>query len=127
MGARAYGAYSDEPGQPEGLIYQPFVNYVNDVHHFYAEVVTQLTSARLCAEIEDGRLVIASVNSEIRRPHLIPPPRSGGHLVLVTAAGAETVTFHDPAGHRPEAIVATLPMMLFDRFSAGRGVTLKLD
>ena len=26
MNCRAYGAYTDEPGRPRGLIYQPFVD-----------------------------------------------------------------------------------------------------
>ena len=44
--------------------------------------------------------------------------------MLVTAAEADTVTFNDPSGHHPEARVATLPVVTFDKFVARRGVIL---
>ena len=88
-------------------------------------MVTELNSARLMAELDGGRLVIASVHPEIRRPGS-DPPRTGGHLVLVTGHANELVTFHNPSGHTPEAVVATLPMPVFDRFAAHRGIALHL-
>jgi len=33
---------------------------------------------------------------------------------------------HNPSGHIPEAAVATLPMPVFDRFAARRGIALHL-
>jgi hypothetical protein len=44
----------------------------------------------------------------------------------VTGHADGQVTFHDPAGHTPEAGVATLAMPVFDRFAAHRGVALDL-
>ena len=64
--------------------------------------------------------MIASVHPEIRRPWN-DPPGSGGHLVLVTGQAGGLVTFHNPSGHTPEAVVATLPVPVFDRFAAHRG------
>ena len=86
-------------------------------------MITELDPARLTAELEAGRLIIASVHPEIRHPDN-DPPGTGGHLVLVTGRADDLVTFHDPAGHTPEAGVATLPMPVFDRFAARRGVAL---
>jgi hypothetical protein len=123
VGAKAYGAYSDEPGQPEGLIYRPFVEYLQAQHSLRAEVATGLTVLGLCQAVRDGSFVIASVHPEIRRPHR-PSPGRGGHLVLATAAKGDTVTYNDPSGHRPEALVATLPAAVFDRFFARRGIIL---
>ena len=77
------------------------------------------------AELDAARLVIASVSSQIRLPQT-EPAKTGGHLVLVTGHDGYLVTFHDPAGHTPEAGVATLPMPVFDRFAAHRGVSLHL-
>jgi Peptidase_C39 like family len=125
IGCMEYGAYTDEPGRPGGLIYQPFAEYARDKHALQADVVTELNSARLMAELDGGRLVIASVHPEIRRPGS-DPPRTGGHLVLVTGHANELVTFHNPSGHTPEAVVATLPMPVFDRFAAHRGIALHL-
>jgi hypothetical protein len=121
------GAYTDEPGRPEGLIYRPFAEYARDRHGLAAEVVTDLDPARLAAEADAGRLVIASVYAGIRRPES-DPPRTGGHLVLVTGhdGDQDRVTFHNPSGHTPHTVAATLPMPVFDRFAAHRGIALQL-
>ncbi len=124
-GAMEYGAYTDEPGQPRGLIYRPFAEYARDKHGLRADVITELDPARLTAELDGGRLVIASVHPEIRRPRG-DPPGTGGHLVLVTGHAGGRVTFHNPSGHTPEAVVATLPLPVFDRFAARRGIALHL-
>ena len=125
MGCREYGAYVDEPGRPRGLIYRPFAEYARDKHALQADVITELDPARLTAELEAGRLIIASVHPEIRHPDN-DPPGTGGHLVLVTGHANGLVTFHNPSGHIPEAGVATLPMPVFDRFAAHRGIALHL-
>jgi hypothetical protein len=46
---------------------------------------------------------------------------------LVTGHADRHVTFHNPSGHTPEAVVATLPMPVFDRFAAHRGISLYLS
>jgi hypothetical protein len=90
-----------------------------------AEVITELDPARLTAELDAERLVIASVSSQIRLPGT-EPTRTGGHLVLVTSHADGLVTFHDPAGRTPEAGIAMIPMPVFDRFAARPGVALHL-
>jgi hypothetical protein len=125
LGCMEYGAYTDEPGSPRGLIYRPFAAYARDKHGLQADVITELDPARLMSEVGAGRLVIASVHPEIRRPEN-DPPGTGGHLVLVTAYAGGQVTFHNPSGHTPEAVVGTLPMAVFDRFAAHRGIALHL-
>lgn len=124
-GCMDYGGYTDEPGRPRGLIYQPFAEYARDSHGLQADVITELGPARLTEELDAGRLVIASVHPEIRRPGN-DAPGTGGHLVLVIGHVNGTVTFHNPSGHVPEAVVATLPMPVFDRFAAHRGIALHL-
>ncbi|HEX3490911.1 MAG TPA: C39 family peptidase [Streptosporangiaceae bacterium] len=124
-GCMEFGGYTDEPGRPRGLIYQPFADYARDKHGMRADVITELDPARLLAELDEGRLIIASVHPEIRRPDG-GPPGTGGHLVLVTGHANGLVTFHNPSGHTPEAVVATLRLPVFDRFAAGRGIALQL-
>ena len=123
VGCAEYDAYVEGPDRPRGLIYRPFAEYARDKHAMEAEVITELDPARLTAELDAGRLVIASVSSQIRLPQT-EPTRTGGHLVLVTGHADGVVAFHDPACHRPEAGVAALPMPVFDRFAAHRGVAL---
>ena len=125
VGCMEYGGYSDEPGRPRGLIYRPFAEYARDRHGLRADVITDLDPARLMTELGQGRLVIASVHPEIRRPWN-DPPGSGGHLVLVTGQAGGLVTFRNPSGHTPEAVAATLPVPVFDRFAAHRGIALHL-
>ena len=124
-GCAKYGAYTDEPGRPRGLIYRPFAEYVRDTHGLRADVVTDLDAARMLSELDRGRLVIASVHPEIRRPYR-DPPGTGGHLVLVTGHADGMVTFHNPSGHTREAVVATLAIPVFDGFAAHRGIALQL-
>jgi hypothetical protein len=123
IGAMEYAAYTNEPGRPQGLIYRPFAEYARDKHALQAEVITDLDPARLIAELDGGKLVIASVHPEIRRPQH-DPPGTGGHLVLVTGYADGQVTFHNPSGHTPDTVIAMLPMPVFDRFAARRGITL---
>jgi hypothetical protein len=125
VGCMEYGGYSDEPGRPRGLIYRPFAEYARDRHGLRAEVITDLDPARLMTELDQGRLVIASVHPEIRRPWNDPPGK-GGHLVLATGQAGGLVTFRNPSGHTPEAGAATLPVPVFDRFAAHRGIALHL-
>ena len=119
-GCAEYGAYT-----ARGLVYRPFAEYARDKHGMRADVIPDLDPARLTAELDAGRLVIASVHAEIRRPEN-DPPGTGGHLVLVTGHADGQVTFNNPSGHTPETGVAALPAPVFDRFAARRGIALHM-
>ncbi|WP_434600125.1 C39 family peptidase [Streptomyces sp. A5-4] len=124
-GARKYGAYTEDPdtGAIRGLIYAPFVQYVLDVHPLGAEVHPHLTVPGLLDLLDAGRLVMASVHKEIRRPEN-PASGKGGHLVLVTGRQGDTVHFRNPSGHTEQARNASLPAAEFAEFFGGRGVSL---
>ena len=124
-GARKYGAYTEdaETGSIRGLIYAPFVQYVQDIHRLGAEVHPNLTVPDLLDLLDEERLVMASVHKEIRRPE-IPAPGKGGHLVLVTGRQGDTVHFRNPSGHTDQARTASLPVTEFAEFFGGRGVSL---
>ncbi|MFF4715079.1 peptidase [Streptomyces eurythermus] len=124
-GARKYGAYTEDAdtGAIRGLIYAPFVQYVRDVHPLEAEVHPNLTVPGLLALLDGGRLVMASVHKEIRRPEN-PAPGKGGHLVLVTSRRGDTLHFRNPSGHTDQARTASLPAATFAAYFGGRGVSL---
>lgn len=126
MGGLNYGAYSNEPGKPQGLIYGPFAAYARAVHSLEAEVVPHLDPARLVSEVGRGHMVIASVHPEIRRSHR-PSPGKGGHLVLVMdyLPGRRTIGYLDPAGHTASTARASLALPVFETFFANRGVVLR--
>ncbi len=60
------------------------------VHSLGAEVRPNLTMTGLLTLLDDGRMVMASVHKEIRRPQN-PAPGKGGHLVLVTGRQGDIV------------------------------------
>jgi hypothetical protein len=137
--ALKYGAYVEQSdGSVKGLIYAPFADYVTAEFGLTARVQPDLPLGQLVAEIAPvasderarpwaGRMVIASVHKEIRRPER-PAPDHGGHLVLITGhdPAAKTISFHNPSGHTPATRAATLPAPVFDTFYARRGITVTL-
>ena len=120
------GGYIEEPGgRVTGLLYRPFADFTRERYQLEADVITGLGTGRMIRELAQGRLVMASVHKEIRRPDR-DPPATGGHLVLVTGHASGQVSFRNPSGHTPQAGIATLPMPVFDRFAAHRGLALHL-
>lgn len=132
-GAHRRGAYVQRPdGSVLGMIYAPFVEYVRDEFGLLGEVRPELDVAGLVAQLRPGsdgvgRMLLASVHREIRRPER-PAPGRGGHLVLVTGYDplADTISFANPSGHTSTARSATLPTSVFAEFYAGRAVTVTL-
>lgn len=119
-----YGAYVREGDNIRGLIYAPFVEFLKQELQITAQVRVEMTAADIAAELEKNQFFIASVHPGIRHPE-IAPPRTGGHLVLVTAVEQETLTFHNPSGHN-EATQSNVKIAIgqFAQFFAGRGVAL---
>ena len=87
-----------------------------------------LQRAALPALLDEAEFFMASVHPSIRWPD--QPPPKGGHLVLVTRAGADEIVFHNPSGEpvvdgRPGTQAdARLAPAVFDRYFAGRGVAV---
>ncbi|MFF2408540.1 peptidase [Streptomyces sp. NPDC058092] len=125
-GALKYGAYTeDAEGVIRGLIYAPFAEYVREVHELDAKVHRHLSSREILDLLDGGRTVMASVHYGIRHPER-PAPGRGGHLVLLTSRTADGtgVHFHNPSGTTAGTRAAELALPDFERFFAGRGVSL---
>ncbi|MDQ0796970.1 peptidase [Streptomyces sp. B1I3] len=125
-GALRYGGYTeDSQGLIKGLVYAPFAEYVAEVHGLDAVVHRDLSPTGIVRLLDEGRSVMASVHYGIRHPDR-PAPGRGGHLVLVSARSADGkgVHFHNPSGTTAATRAATLPLPVFERFFAGRGVSL---
>lgn len=125
-GAFKYGAYTeDAEGVIRGLIYAPFAEYVQQAHGLDATVHRHLSSQEIVGLLDGGRTVMASVHYGIRHPQR-PAPGRGGHLVLLTSRTADGtgVHFHNPSGTTATTRAAELPLPDFERFFAGRGVSL---
>lgn len=119
-----YGAYVEEPeGGIRGMIYAPFVRYVDEVFGLKAQVRVDLPASRLPDVLAQAEYFMASVHPWIRWPQR-QPPKKGGHLVLVTRATPDSVTFHNPSGEPGVQADVELPLAVFDSFYAGRGVAI---
>lgn len=108
----------------KGLIYAPFVDLVSSRFGLKAEVATRVETADLPELLSRWPFFMASVHHSIRWPDQVPPSK-GGHLVLVTSASPQEVRFHNPSGHdRASQADVVLPLDVFDRFFAGRGIVV---
>ncbi|MGW0757150.1 peptidase [Streptomyces sp. NPDC002814] len=124
QGARHFGAYVQQAGGTiKGLIYAPFVEYVQKTHHIPGTVHGNLDLDELVALLDDGQMVMASVSKEIRRPQ-VDPERRGGHLVLACGHRDGRIAFRNPSGHTHKAREADLPVERFGDFFGGRGISL---
>ncbi|MEV7403824.1 peptidase [Streptomyces sp. NPDC091267] len=126
-GALGYGAYTeDRDGAIRGLIYDPFAAYVREKHGLDATVHRHLAPQEIPALLDEGRTVMASVHYAIRHP-LRPSPGRGGHLVLLTSRTSDGtgVHFHNPSGTTAGTRAAELSLAEFERFFAGRGVSMR--
>jgi len=120
--ATGFGAYVVGEGAIRGMIYAPMVEMLRSRFAIDAEVVTGITAEGITSILRPGSMFIASVHPSIRwlEP---PPPKRGGHLVLLTEASPERVVFHNPSGHSDKTQRAVpVPNPLFGEFFAGRGV-----
>ncbi len=124
---RAAGGYVERAdGSIHGLVYAPFVDHVRRTHGLEARVRTGMGVADVLDELDRGRMVIASVHKEIRRPRLAAPGR-GGHLVLVVGHREGLVHLRNPSGHTPASRSAALAAKTFGEFFAGRGIVVDLS
>lgn len=119
-----YGAYVREGENIRGLIYAPFVAFLKHELDIAGQVRVEMAVEDIETELAEHQFFIASVHPGIRHPD-IAPPRTGGHLVLVTQVEAGVITFHNPSGHdEATQSYVRLPISQFGQFFAGRGVAL---
>jgi Peptidase_C39 like family len=123
-GSLSFGTYQEQPDETiRGMFYEPFAQYAAAAHGLKAHVHRQLPVSGIRTQLAAGRLVIASVHKEIRRPSL-PPPSKGGHLVLITGYDGELLHFRNPSGHTHDARNAALPCDKFTSFYAERAISV---
>jgi hypothetical protein len=119
-----YGVYVEHDGDIRGLIYAPFVTFLREVFEMQASVVTDIAATEIRSVMFTNEFFMASVHPTIRNPTHIPP-QTGGHLVLVTGATDEELTFHNPSGHDASSQAnVNMPVSTFGRFFAGRGIAI---
>ncbi|MFZ3500437.1 C39 family peptidase [Streptomyces sp. 5.8] len=118
------GAYVRDGDAVQGLIYQPFAEYVNARWGLDARSEPRLDHGSIRDALAGGGVAMLSVHWSIRSPAAAPGPR-GGHLVLAVGATEDAVLVHNPSGF-PDGTqqYAPVPWADLDLFYAGRGILL---
>jgi hypothetical protein len=109
-------------GGVDGLIYQPFADWVG-AFGVRVDVLREAPLEAIAARLTPETLAIVSVSPEIRYPDR-PNQRRGGHLILLHGRDRNGVWFHNPSGIAPHQADVYLPFVTMARFYAGRGMVL---
>ena len=127
-GALKYGAYTeDADGTIRGLVYAPFAEYVRRGARASRPPSTATwRRTEILALLDAGRTVMASVHYGIRHPERpgSGPGRSSGAGDRADGRTARASTSTTRRGRTPRTRAAELPLADFERFFAGRGVSL---
>ncbi|MES2225804.1 MAG: C39 family peptidase [Patescibacteria group bacterium] len=125
--AMRHGVYADEAGIISGMKYREFVPWIRK-YGIKAEVYSRLSLQGIRYALSNGKLVIVSVNPNIRGYDTAPRGQKGGHLILVTGYDLEAGTIHinNPSGFTSTNTQRNhrLSNKEFDRYYAGRGIVL---
>lgn len=120
-----WGCYVVEPsGKVHGLLYRPFIAWVSSQFGFHCQLIEYTPIHISTLPVRPDQVMMASVSPEIRDP-TTPDPQRGGHLVLIHSVHDGVVRFHNPSGYSHNSCSASLPMHVFERFHANRGILIR--
>ncbi len=119
------GGYIRHRTYVDGLIYAPFVRWIEGDFGIKATSHDDLHVGEIVSTVRDGGLAMISVHPSIRTPWLTPPGR-GGHLILVTGFDAGGLLAHNPSGLPGQSQRhAKIGFGVLERFYAGRGILIR--
>jgi hypothetical protein len=125
--AMRHGVYVDEQGIISSMRYREFIPWIGK-YGVEAQMYSRLTLKGVQYALSGGKLVIASVNPNIRGFDTAPRFQKGGHLVLVTGYDRlkKTITINNPSGFTSAKtqINHILKEKEFLAYYAGRGILL---
>lgn len=128
LGAKCaeYGGYTLPLETSIGLLYKPYITFVDKEFGWKARVAQGMTFQELMHELGNGNYVIAGVSPQIRYPDSKPKTK-GGHLVLMVGYDKtkQEFYFHNPSGISKETQErATVNFNAFKNFFSGRGIVV---
>jgi len=125
--ALKHDVYRQEGDDISGMQYREYAKWVRG-YGLDARVYSRLTMRGIEYLLSRGRLVIVSVNPNIREYETVSTTQKGGHLVLVTGYNKKnkTVTIHNPSGFTSSNTQQnhTISVLKFFQFYAGRGIAI---
>ncbi|WP_083253960.1 C39 family peptidase [Pandoraea sp. ISTKB] len=121
-----WGAYEvPRKGVVNGLIYEPFCRWISNEFDIKSEIYKNNDLLEIIDKISESHMIISSVSTEIRTPHL-PNFRRGGHLILLHGIEGNDIYFHNPSGIPPFQQDAHLSVEHMERFHARRGIIIEI-
>ncbi len=129
--ALSHGVYHEEKdGTLSSMQYREFADWVKK-HGLTATALSRLTIRGIQFALSSEKLVIVSVNPNIREYETAPCDQKGGHLVVVTGydVNEKTISINNPSGFvsNNTQINHRIPLDTFCKHYAGRGIVLSND
>lgn len=126
--ALLHGVYTENEKELSAMKYREFAKWIKNFN-INADIYTKLSIKGIRYALSKGRLVIISVNPNIRGYNTAPVEQRGGHLVLVTGydLDKQTISINNPSGFvsNNTQINHELPEEQFISYYAGRGIVIK--
>ncbi len=124
------GVYVEEgDGVISSMRYKEFVKWIKN-YGLKANIYTRLGIKGIQYALAKNKLVIVSVNPNIRGYNTAPENQKGGHLVLVVGYDLlkSTIIINNPSGFvsTNTQINHELPVKEFLRYYAGRGIVISI-
>lgn len=124
------GVYVDEEGIISGMKYREFATWIRK-YGIKVNIYSKLNIKGIQYALSDGKLVIVSVNPNIRGYETAPLNQKGGHLVLVTGydLNEKTIMINNPSGFISSKTQTKHELSYdeFDKYYAGRGLVLSVS
>ena len=121
------GVYTENEKELSAMKYREFAKWVKK-YNLHADVYTKLSIKGIQYALSKGKLVIISVNPNIRGYNTASVDQKGGHLVLVTGYNLDrkTKSINNPSGFvsNNTQINHELSEKQFLSYYAGRGIVL---
>ncbi len=125
--ALLHGVYTESKKELSAMKYREFAKWIKK-YNVHADIYTKLSMKGICYALSKGRLVIISVNPNIRGYATAPIHQKGGHLVLVTGydLNNKTISINNPSGFvsNNTQINHKLSEKEFLSYYAGRGIVI---
>jgi len=127
--AMKHGVYKQDGNELSSMHYKEFSEWIKG-YDLGAGIYTRLTVCGLQKLLSGDKLVIVSVNPNIRGYETVGTTQEGGHLVLVTGydKAKNTLTIHNPSGFVSEGTQENhkVPIPEFLRYYARRGISVSV-